>query len=228
MTEPRKSGPFFRRAAAGAAVIAAVVAAGAVALYVKDVRSGNARTDEIALDAPECKGAIERASVINAAATGEVAAMRAADREMSLAGLRFAGPGGEQVRLGDFKDKLLLVNIWATWCVPCREEIPALDRLQAMKGSKDFQVVAVNIDTGDADKPTAFLRKAKADNLAPYRDSSLGIFNKLKAQGLAFGLPVTLLVDGKNCLLASMNGPANWASEDAGRLIDAALAASSS
>lgn len=227
MTEPKKSGPLFRFALAAAAIVC-IAAAGAVALYVMDMQSGNAKADEIVLDAPECKGAKDRAMAINAHITGDVAAMRAADRDMSLAGLRFDGPDGKPMSLGDFKSKALLVNLWATWCVPCREEIPALDRLQAEKGGDDFQVVAINIDTGTDDKPSVFLKKANAGNLGHYRDSSMKVFNKLKAQGLAFGLPVTLLVDSQNCLLAAMNGPADWAGDDAFGLIDAAIAASRS
>ncbi|MEQ9246559.1 MAG: TlpA family protein disulfide reductase, partial [Nitratireductor sp.] len=60
--------------------------------------------------------------------------------------------------------------------------------------------------------------------LGYYRDASMKIFNDLKSQGLALGLPVTLLIDEDGCLLAHMNGPAEWGSPDAERLIDAALA----
>ncbi len=59
--------------------------------------------------------------------------------------------------LGDYKGKTLLVNLWATWCAPCREEMPALDQLQGEKGGNDFDVVAINIDTGSDDKPKGFL-----------------------------------------------------------------------
>ncbi len=228
MTEPKKSGPLFGFASIAAVAIIVVAAAGAVALYVMDMRSGNAKADEIVLNSPDCKNALARAKAIDTSITGDVAAMRAADQSMSLAGLGFDGPDGKRMTLGNFKSQSLLVNIWATWCVPCREEIPALDRLQATKGGGDFQVVAINIDTGEDDKPAEFLKKVNADNLKHYRDSTLGVFNKLKAQGLAFGLPVTLLVDSNHCLLAAMNGPANWAGEDAAQLINAAIAASKS
>jgi thiol-disulfide isomerase/thioredoxin len=228
MTETKKSGPRFGTAKLAIAAIAGAALIGAVALYVKDRPSGNAQAGEIAVNAANCEGVSNRARSLNTRFKGDVAAMRAVDEEMSLAGLRFDGPDGKQMTLSDFGSKALLVNIWATWCVPCREEIPALDQLQAARGGNDFQVVAINIDTGDGRKPTEFLKKVNAGNLSRYRDSSLDVFNKLKAQGLAFGLPVTLLVDSENCLLAAMNGPADWAGADAAELIDAAIAASKS
>src|SRR5690606_40778397 len=109
------------------------------------------------------------------------------------------------------------------WCAPCREEMPALNQLQKERGGAGFEVVAVNVDTGDDEKPKRFLEETKVDALGYYRDSTLGLFNELKRRGLAFGLPVTLLVDEEGCLLANMNGPAEWASPDAKRLIEAAL-----
>jgi len=84
-------------------------------------------------------------------------------------------------------------------------------------------VVAINVDRGGDEKPKAFLEETGIKSLAYYRDSSLGVFNELKTRGLALGLPVTLLVDEDGCLLAHMNGPAEWASEDAKRLIRAAV-----
>ncbi|MFH2078422.1 MAG: TlpA disulfide reductase family protein, partial [Pseudomonadota bacterium] len=109
------------------------------------------------------------------------------------------------------------------WCVPCREEMPALNALQQAEGSDAFQVLAINIDTGPIDKPRAFLEETGVDALGLYRDASMGVFNTLKRQGLAFGLPATLLIDGKGCLLGAMNGPAAWDSPDAKALIKAAV-----
>ena len=86
------------------------------------------------------------------------------------------------------------------------------------------KVVAVNVDTGDDTKPQKFLGETGVKNLARYRENTLGLFNGLKQQGLALGLPVTLLIDKDGCLLASMNGPAAWASDDAKALIEAASA----
>ena len=198
------------------------IVAGAVAVYVMERPSGNIVAGTI--PAGQCSIKAGAAKAIDAAATGAVAAMRGADAPQSLSSLTFNGPDGKPVRLEDFKGKTLLVNLWATWCVPCREEMPALDALQTKKGGEDFKVVAINIDTGDDAKPKAFLDEIGVKSLELYRDASMGVFNDLKRKNLAFGLPVTILVDREGCQIAAMNGPADWASDDAARFIDAARA----
>jgi len=211
-----------------ALALVAGFAAGGLAVYVKARLAGNngaevAEAPGVEADA-QCTLATERGKAVTAQATGEVAAMMAADTPQSLAGLVFDGPDGQPMTLGDLRDKVLLVNLWATWCAPCRAEMPALDALQAKMGGDEFEVVAVNVDTGGDEKPKKFLAETGGKNLAYYRDETLELFNDLKRRGLALGLPVTLLVDRGGCLLAHMNGPAEWQSEDAARLIEAALA----
>ena len=147
------------------------------------------------------------------------------DQHRPLPDLVFDGPDGHKKTIADFSGKTLLVNLWATWCVPCREEMPALNALQKTLGSDRFEVVAINIDIGDDEKPKAFFDEIGVHDLAFYRDASMGVFNTLKKEGLAFGLPVTLLMDEKGCLISAMNGPAAWDSEDAKALINAAVAA---
>ncbi len=125
--------------------------------------------------------------------------------------------------LAAFKGKVALVNLWATWCNPCREEMPALDRLQAALGGADFAVVPVSIDIGDPARPAAFLEKIGVKNLPLYTDRTTKIFESLKSRGLAIGLPVTVLLDRNGCQLGHINGPAEWDSTDGKRLIEAAL-----
>lgn len=125
--------------------------------------------------------------------------------------------------LGNLAGKTLLVNLWATWCAPCRAEMPALDELQAELGGEDFEVVAINVDTGSDEKPRKFLGEIGIKSLGYYRDDTIGVFNDLKRRSLALGLPVTLLVDESGCLIANMNGPAEWASDDAKSLVRAAM-----
>ena len=96
-------------------------------------------------------------------------------------------------------------------------------RLQAKLGGPDFEVVAVNIDTRDPDKPKAWLKEVGIDRLAYYADNSAKVFQDLKAVGKAFGMPTTLLVDPNGCELATLAGPAEWASDDAVKLVTAAL-----
>ncbi|HRE21805.1 MAG TPA: TlpA disulfide reductase family protein, partial [Rhabdaerophilum sp.] len=120
--------------------------------------------------------------------------------------------------------KVTVLNIWATWCVPCRLEMPALDALQKELGDKDFEVVAVNIDTRNPEKPKQFLKEIKVERLAYYADPKAKIFQDLKTAGRAFGMPTTLLVDPQGCELAYLAGPAEWASGDALAFVKAAKA----
>lgn len=197
------------------------IAAGAVAVYVMERPSGNIAVATNTAD--QCPMKAEGAKAIDAAAVGAIAAMRGADKPQSMSSLSFTGPDGKPVRISDFKGKTLLVNLWATWCAPCREEMPALDALETKKGSDKFEVVTINIDTGDDTKPKAFLGEIGVKSLDLYRDPSMGVFNELKRKSLAFGLPVTMLVDKEGCQIAAMNGPADWSSDDALRFVDAAL-----
>ena len=149
--------------------------------------------------------------------------MTSIDTPTDLADLSFNGSDGEALTLGSFSGKMVLVNLWATWCVPCRTEMPALDALQADLGSDGFEVVTINIDQGEDSKPKAFLEEIGVSNLAFYRDNTMGVFNVLKKQGHAVGLPATLLVDGNGCLVSRMFGPAHWSGEDAKTYIRKAL-----
>lgn len=217
MTEKRPLGLPSAKLVAIAAV--AGILAGAVAVYVKQTASGNGT--EVA-DASQCAASVEKAAALKPFTTGEVAAMVAAAEPRVIDGLSFKDQADKDLTLADFTGKTVLLNLWATWCVPCREEMPALNALQKAEGSDAFQVLAINIDTGPIDKPRAFLEETGVDALGLYRDASMGVFNTLKKEGLAFGLPATLLIDGKGCLLGAMNGPAAWDSPDARALIKAA------
>jgi hypothetical protein len=100
--------------------------------------------------------------------------------------------------------------------------MPALDALQARLGSDKFEVVAVNIDTRNLDKPKTWLQEAGITKLGYYADPSAKVFQDLKAIGKAFGMPTTLLVDPQGCELGALAGPAEWASDDAIKLIETA------
>lgn len=133
----------------------------------------------------------------------------------------FMDAEGEPKSLADFKGKVVLLNIWATWCVPCREEMPAFDKLEAKLGGKDFQVVAVNIDKGGAAKAKPFLKETGATHLSLYTDSTGKLFSTVKA----VGMPTTLLIDREAREIARLVGPADWASPEAVAVIEAAIAA---
>ena len=178
---------------------------------------GNAGTD------PACKGAVETARRLAPFARGEVAAVGVAKASKTLPSLAFKDASGTDKTLADWRGRTVLLNLWATWCVPCRKEMPALDALKAKLGGPDFDVVAINIDTRDTDKPKAWLKDVGVHKLGYYADNSAKVFQDLKAAGKAFGMPTTLLVDPNGCELAALAGPAEWASDDAVKLVTAAL-----
>lgn len=208
--EPRKRSLF----SFGTLALFAGVAAGALGVYVIESRSGN----EVAGNCPVDDQLKAR---IDAAARGEVAAMVAMDAPFDATALAFKDADGVQTSIGAMAGQTLLVNLWATWCVPCRVEMPELDRLQAEAGSDAFAVVPINLDLGETDKPQAFYDEIGLTHLPMYRDETLKLFNDLKGNGVAFGMPVTMLVDKTGCARGVMNGPAEWAGADARALIDA-------
>jgi len=171
-----------------------------------------------------CSPAVDLARRIEPLARGEVAAVKTAEEMLRLPALKFRDGAGQDRSLADWRGRTVLLNLWATWCVPCRREMPALDALQARLGAPDFEVVAVNIDTRDPDKPKAWLHDIGVRNLAYYSDADAKVFQDLKVVGRAIGMPTTLIVDPKGCEIAALAGPAEWASEDGIRLVAAALA----
>jgi thiol-disulfide isomerase/thioredoxin len=138
--------------------------------------------------------------------------------------LAFKDAQGRPKALDAWRGRTVLLNLWATWCAPCRREMPALDTLEQKLGGPNFEVVAINIDTRDPQKPLAFLKDVGATHLAYYSDQSAKAFQELKLAGKAFGMPTTLLVDRAGCEIGDMAGPAEWASSDGIKLVSAALA----
>lgn len=199
-----------------AALVGLVAIGGAAALYGTRPVGGNGA------DA-QCRAAGDVAQRLAPFAKGELAAVQVAKTPKPLPALAFTGPDGQPRTLADFKGKTVLLNLWATWCVPCRKEMPALDALQAKLGGADFEVVAVNIDTRNLDKPKAWLEEAGIRSLAYHADPQARTFQDLKAAGKAFGMPTTVLVGPNGCELAHLAGPAEWASDEALAFIRAAL-----
>jgi len=195
---------------------AAIAAFGVAAVYGIAALGGNAG------DAA-CAPALATAKRIAPLARGEVAAVNVADTGLHLPALAFKDAAGADKTLADWKGRTVLLNLWATWCVPCRKEMPALAALQQKLGGPGFEVVAVNIDTRNLDKPKEWLQQAGVTGLGYYADASARVFQELKSVGKAVGMPTSLLIDGNGCEIAYLAGPAEWASEDALKLVQAAL-----
>jgi thiol-disulfide isomerase/thioredoxin len=170
-----------------------------------------------------CRPAAELAKKVAPFARGEMAAVNVAKIPLKLPALTFQDAAGKPLMLDHWRGRVVLLNLWATWCVPCRKEMPALDALEQRLGGSGFEVVAVNIDTRDGDKPKAWLKEVGVQKLAYYADPTARMFQDLKAIGRAFGMPTTLLIDGQGCEIGTIAGPAEWASEDAIKLIKAAV-----
>lgn len=123
----------------------------------------------------------------------------------------FIDGDGETRTLADWRGKLLLVNIWATWCAPCKEEMPALDRLEAKLGGADFAVLPISVDRGGLKKPRGFLEEIGANDLPLLLDETARLNFTLEA----LGLPATLIIDEQGREIARMIGPAEWDSPEA-------------
>lgn len=177
-------------------------------------------TDSIASECRATKSVLDRLKPL---AKGEVAAVGVNSTPKPAPVINFTGPDGHPKTLSDFRGKTVLVNLWATWCVPCRQEMPALDKLQGELGGKDFEVVAINVDTRNADKPKAWLQENGIHNLAYYADPTGKLLQTLQKSGHVVGLPATFVVHDSGCELALLKGPAEWASPDALNFMRAAL-----
>ncbi|UGV28363.1 TlpA family protein disulfide reductase [Rhodopseudomonas boonkerdii] len=172
---------------------------------------------------PTCFPAVETAKRLEPLARGEVAGLTMAKTPLKLPDLEFKDAEGQPTKLSNWRGRTVLLNLWATWCVPCRKEMPALNELEQKLGGSDFQVVAINIDTRDAEKPKTFLKDGNLTRLDYFTDASAKVFQELKGVGRALGMPTSVLIDGKGCEIATIAGPAEWASEDAVKLIKAAV-----
>ena len=172
---------------------------------------------------PACRGAVDVALRLAPLAHGEVAALTMATVPLRLPDLAFEDAEGRPKKLSDWRGRTVLVNLWATWCLPCRKEMPALENLQTRLGGPNFEVVAVNIDTRDPEKPKNFLKEINLTRLGYFSDQKAKVFQDLKAIGRALGMPTSVLVDSEGCEIATIAGPAEWDSEDAVKLITAAV-----
>ncbi len=128
------------------------------------------------------------------------------DTPQPVANVRYLNSDGSRGELADFRGKTVLLNVWATWCPPCREEMPTLDALQAELGSDKFEVVALSIDRAGLPVVRGFFDEIGVENLNIYVDETMLSSTALRA----FGLPATILINPEGQELGRLIGPAKW------------------
>ena len=204
-----------------AALVAAL--AGYFAVYVNIGLSGNDRdqaSQPNRVKAVAVKPTGSGAFGIAGLNTGELAAFVVHKTARNVPPITFIDDSKQERTLADWKGKIVLLNLWATWCAPCRKEMPGLDELKARLGGDQFDVVAVSIDRDGFDKAQKFLNKIKIKSLVLHIDETAKAATALKA----FGMPTTLLLNRQGKEIGRLTGPAEWNSDDAIRLIKAAIA----
>jgi thiol-disulfide isomerase/thioredoxin len=222
MTNRERRGPKLpARTAALAAALAASV--GFAAIYVTLGHSDNAaRPTAPAAPVVEAQATVPPPAAGDGAGSpgrNELAAFVFRREPEVLPEVKFQDADGRERSLADWRGKVVLLNLWATWCLPCRKEMPALDRLQATLGSDQFQVVAISVDRTGLAGAKKFLEETKTPNLAVYADPTARLASSLRAAGL----PATLLIDKEGRELGRLLGPAEWDGEAARHLIQSAL-----
>ncbi len=180
--------------------------AGGIGIYM----SGDAPRKEVA----ESRGGFR------AFAVGPMAAFLVKADRPAVPDLAFKDSSGAEIKLSKWQGRVVLLNLWATWCAPCRKEMPTLNDVQKQLGSKDFEVVALSVDRKGLEASSAFLKETGADSLGLYVDATTQSLEDLQA----FGLPVTLLIDRKGREIGRLLGPAEWNSAEAIALMKAAIA----
>ena len=156
-------------------------------------------------------------------AKGSMAAMRILDKPLDLNSIAFSDGDDKSFTIADWHGRTILLNLWATWCPPCRHEMPFLEDLEARLGGEQFEVVTVSIDLKSSAKPKAFFAEIGLKALKFYWDGTSKIFTDLKKENLAFGMPTTVLINRDGMALGVLNGPATWNSDEAIALIQQTL-----
>lgn len=192
-------------------LIAATMVASAVVLLLVGLEYGSR--------VPSPETAVRQsapATVSTGSASGNQLELSVFDQPHALPEVRFQDDQGRDLTLGDFRGRVVVLNVWATWCVPCRKEMPTLDRLQARLGGKDFLVVALSIDRKGVEAVRGFYQEVGVENLAIYVDPS-----GKGSHALAIpGVPTTLLIDREGREVARKMGEAEWDSPEMVSLVE--------
>ncbi len=158
----------------------------------------------------------EQANAARPPVEGSMQKFKPSDAPQPAPALSFIGKDGERVELADFKGKVVLLNLWATWCAPCVKEMPSLDALQARLGGDRFEVVALSLDRGGRSVVEPFLAKLGVRNLAIYLDPQSTAMGAFKPRGL----PTTVIIDREGYEVGRLEGDAEWNSEEAVKLLE--------
>lgn len=197
-----------------ALVLAVAAVTGVYAMFGVD---GNAPFMAGEAQAGQAKAAVLDRSL----SKGAMAAFVFKKERKALKEIAFKNADGKELSLGAWKGRVALVNLWATWCAPCRKEMPDLAKLQKDYGGEDFEVVAISVDLKGVEASAKFLKSIEGgENLALYVDKSTRAMKQLGA----IGLPLTVLVDREGREVGRLAGPAHWNADEARKIIEAAIA----
>jgi thiol-disulfide isomerase/thioredoxin len=212
MTDPK---PYARPSLTPRRVLTLAAISAAVALVLTLI-IGNVAAPR----ATECPVRAEAAEAIATAAAGELAAMIGTGKGRSYADMAFADEAGTPMTIADFKGKKLLVNFWASWCGPCRAEMPALDAIAEKYNSETFEVLPLNTGETQPEKAKEFLAEGGFKHLKLFADTRFALLERLKTTAVSAGLPATVLLDEAGCELAVLQGPAEWNTPDGHKVVE--------
>lgn len=190
-------------------IVVLAVLATAFGVYLKGEGDGKVETAS-----PAAQGQVSRAL-----ATGAMAAFVVKGERKPVPKISFSPENGAATSLKAWKGRVVLVNLWATWCAPCRKEMPSLAQLQSEMGGPDFEVVAISVDRKGLELSGQFLKDVGATALKLYADPSTEALSQFQA----VGLPASILIDREGREIGRLLGPAEWNSPEAKALIKAAI-----
>jgi thiol-disulfide isomerase/thioredoxin len=199
--------------------IAGLMACVAV-IYLVSGSDGNPQPSEpLAETFAEAPATSEVNRITRELATGALSAFVVKPERRPMPEVTFFDGAGKQRLLSEWRGQVVLLNLWASWCGPCREEMPSLATLQRRFGSKDFEVVAISLDRGGTEVARKFLEETQSRLLRLYIDPS----GRSRETITAMGLPATVLIDREGKEIGRLLGPADWTSPEAYRLINLAI-----